>query len=439
MHPDDLPEITRRFRRAVEECADYEAEFRVAWPDGSEHWLHVLGRALCGASGQPLRVSGVVREITARKEAEQAHRRIEERYRSIVETAEEGIWLVDREWRITFVNRRLTRMFGYTAEEMLGRHISEFMDEEERRAAPEHMRVREQGQRSTHDSKFRRKDGSVLWAIVAGNPILDEQRRFTGALALIADITARKEAEEKLRQSAEALEALSRCLLEVQETERQALARELHDEVGQSLTLLKLAVDRCRQADPAEVRFRLEETQAMLGELVRRVRNMSLDLRPSMLDDFGLLPALLWQFDRYRTQTQIEVLFTQVGLEGRRFGAHAETAVFRIVQEALTNVARHAGVRAVSVHVGAQDEVLRVQVQDNGQSFDVEAALRADASIGLRGMFERARLLGGRLEINSDPGAGTFLTARVPFRASAPTPDAAAPAGGSASPQPSGG
>jgi PAS domain S-box-containing protein len=429
--------VQEKFRRAVQEGADYEVELRCVWPDGSIHWNISLGRAFCDKTGQPVRLVGVARDITARKEAEQAHRRTEERYRSIVETAEEGIWLVDREWRITFVNRRLARMFGYTAEEMLGRHISEFMDEEERRAAPEHMRSREQGQRSTHDSKFRRKDGSVLWAIVAGNPLLDEQRRFTGALALIADITARKEAEEKLRQSAEAIEALSRCLLEVQETERQALARELHDEVGQSLTLLKLAVDRCRQADPAEVRARLEETQAMLGELVRRVRNMSLDLRPSMLDDLGLLPALLWQFDRYRAQTQIEVLFTQAGLEGRRFGTHVETAVFRIVQEALTNVARHAGVRTVSVHVGAQDEVLRVQVQDGGRGFDVEAAQRADASVGLRGMFERARLLGGRLEINSDPAAGTFLTARVPFRASAPTPDAASPGGPASAPQPS--
>jgi signal transduction histidine kinase len=199
---------------------------------------------------------------------------------------------------------------------------------------------------------------------------------------------------------------LAAVLLE--EAERRHIAKELHDEVGQSLTALKL---RLQVADESE---QVLQARALVDELLERVSNLSLDLRPAMLDDLGLLPALVWLFERYTTQTTVKVEFAHAGLEGR-LSAVVETAAFRIVQEALTNVARHAAVAQVSVRVWRDGAALSVQVADAGKGFDVAAALAAGTSSGLSGMRERAAALGGKMEIESSDAAGTRLTAELPL------------------------
>jgi signal transduction histidine kinase len=210
-------------------------------------------------------------------------------------------------------------------------------------------------------------------------------------------------------------------LLDVQEAERRHIARELHDEVGQALTGLKLLLDMSTRLPADEVTASarklhdLREAQAMVNELMALVRDLSLDLRPAMLDDLGLLPTLLWHFDRYTAQTPVRVAFKHTGLEGRRFAPEVETAAYRIVQEALTNVARHAGVSEVVVRLWADQETLGVQIEDGGTGFDPEAALAAGATTGLAGMRERAVLLGGQLTVESAPLAGTCVTAELPL------------------------
>jgi signal transduction histidine kinase len=215
--------------------------------------------------------------------------------------------------------------------------------------------------------------------------------------------------------SEEQLRSLSHRLVQVQESERRALARELHDEVGQVLTGLKLLIGTAARLPSERVGAGLEQAQILLNELMGRIRNLSLDLRPIVLDDLGLLHALLWHFDRYRQQTGIVAHFTQTGIEGRRFAPEIETAAYRIIQEALTNVARHAQVTEVNVHVWASNEMLTVQVEDRGRGFDAEAVLTARASGGLAGMEERAELLGGVLTIDAAFEIGTSLTANLPF------------------------
>jgi signal transduction histidine kinase len=201
---------------------------------------------------------------------------------------------------------------------------------------------------------------------------------------------------------------LAAVLLE--EAERRHLAKELHDEVGQSLTALKL---RLQVADPSE---QVVQARGLVEELLQRVSNLSLDLRPAMLDDLGLLPALVWLIERYAAQTNVQVEFAHAGLDGR-VSPIVETAAFRIVQEALTNVARHAAVPSVSVRVWRDGQTMSVQVADAGKGFDAEAALAAGRSTGLSGMRERAAALGGTLVIEARAGAGTRLTAELPLPA----------------------
>ncbi len=213
----------------------------------------------------------------------------------------------------------------------------------------------------------------------------------------------------------ERTQVLSQRLVTIQEEERRNLARELHDEIGQILTGLKLILEMSLRLPPEESQANVQEAQKLVGELMSKVRQISLDLRPGMLDDLGLLPALLWYLERYTSQTKVQVNFTHRSLEGQRFPPDSETAAYRIVQEALTNVARHAGVKEVNVNVWADPDILCVEIEDQGAGFNPQAALEANVSSGVAGMGERARLLGGGLTIESEIGRGTLITAHLPL------------------------
>ncbi len=221
-------------------------------------------------------------------------------------------------------------------------------------------------------------------------------------------IAERRRAEEELRR-------LSHRLVEVQESERRNIARELHDEIGQLLTGLKLVIEMVSRLPAEELVEHCHKAQVLVNELMGHVRDLSLDLRPAMLDDLGLLHALLWHFERYKSQTGVTVTLTHTGIENQRLTPEIETAVYRIVQEALTNAARHAGVTKIRVNAYADAESLNLQIADDGKGFDVQASLAAGQSSGLAGMRERAQLLGGLLMIDSVVGKGTVINATLPL------------------------
>jgi signal transduction histidine kinase len=204
-----------------------------------------------------------------------------------------------------------------------------------------------------------------------------------------------------------------RNLVQVQEEERRTIARELHDEIGQSLTVLKLLLDRAKRVSPENIESIVIEAETLINGLMEQVRNLSLDLRPGMLDDLGLLPTLLWYFDNYTVKTQIKVNFKHSGLQVS-FSPETRIAAFRIVQEALNNVARHAGVTGVDVTAWLTQNTLWISITDKGCGFDTNEILPGTPG-GLFGMLERARSLRGELTIDAAPGAGTTITARLPL------------------------
>lgn len=223
-----------------------------------------------------------------------------------------------------------------------------------------------------------------------------------------------QERTAELGEANEALRSMSLRLVEVQEKERRFIARELHDEVGQVLTGLKMVVDQSLPLAPPPLQERLNYAVEMINDLVGRIRQMSLDLRPQMLDDLGLMVALEWHFRRYTQQTGIAVEFQHNPINGR-LHASIETALYRIVQEALTNVARYAGVKTVIVRLWVDHERAGVQVKDQGAGFNPAVKLAARASTGVAGMKERAELLGGEFTLESQPGQGTRLTVELPL------------------------
>ena len=208
--------------------------------------------------------------------------------------------------------------------------------------------------------------------------------------------------------------------MEVQEIERRHLARELHDEVGQCLTLLKITLEGLRPV-PAQSVSKFDDAIGQIDHLLSQVRNMALELRPSMLDDLGLLATLVWHTDRISKLTRIQVDCQHQGIEGRRFLPEVETSAYRILQEAITNSIRHSGSARVTVRVWADDEMLHLQVEDSGWGFNAAETLSQSASSGLRGMHERVLLMAGFLNVESEPGLGTRITAALPISVTRPS------------------
>jgi PAS domain S-box-containing protein len=218
---------------------------------------------------------------------------------------------------------------------------------------------------------------------------------------------------EQVRAGRERQRKLTKNLVNIQETERRRIARELHDHLGQSMTGLQFMLETAKNQSQGAQRTYLEQIQEAVSEIIRDVREMSLNLRPSMLDDMGLVPTLLWHFDRYTRQTGIHVNFRYDEFS-RRIPLEIETAVYRIVQEALTNVARHAQVQEVLVGLVVQEDTLWVEVLDNGKGFDTSAEPDRPSS-GLSGMRERAELVGGFLLVESFINQGTQTIAALPL------------------------
>ena len=232
-----------------------------------------------------------------------------------------------------------------------------------------------------------------------------------GFIGVSRDITDRIRAERALRDYVATFQELSREVLEIQEAERRKIARDFHDEIGHALAGIKLSLEMAKQAGgPGDV---LADVQAQIGELMRSVRELMLELRPSMLDDFGLLAALLAQLRRYTERTGIKVGFLHEGLEERRFGPDVETAVYRIVQEALTNAAKHARGTEIELRIAADSNAISVLVQDNGIGCEPASLTSARRGSGLSGMYERARLLGGRVSVEAQHGAGVCVKAWI--------------------------
>lgn len=219
---------------------------------------------------------------------------------------------------------------------------------------------------------------------------------------------------EQMRGSRERLQLLSKQLVDVQEAEKAYLARELHDQIGQVLTGLQFTLESSKRLASGPLRSGLEDAQNLVSTLMRQIRELSLNLRPTTLDDMGLLSTLLWHIDQYTLQTEVQVHFSHFGLD-KRFPPEIETTSYRIIQEALTNVARYAKVHEVDVKLHADDEVLRINVIDHGCGFNIDEILEKKQAFGLTSMRERAFLVGGQLEIRSAAGQGTHIFVDLPL------------------------
>lgn len=355
----------------------------------------------------------------------------EVRYRRLFETAQDGILIIDAgTGEITDVNPFLSEMLGYVKEHFLGKRLWEIGFFKDIAASQQAFsELQDKGFIRYEDLPLETKDGRSMDVEFVSNVYMVDGEKVIQCN--IRDITARKRAEAALVKAKKNLEIkvkkrtanLSRAneqlrfyaaeVIRAHEDERKHIACELHDQIGQSLTSLKLMMGQAENFSNPESIAILRESQTVVSELIRQVREMSLNLRPSMLDDLGLLPTLLWHIKRFTDQTRVKVAFEHSGLN-RSFSPDISIAVYRIIQEALTNIARHANANEASIHVRAEEKAIHLVVKDHGSGFNA-ARLSIGTTTGLGGMRERALLLKGSFRIESSPETGTRLTAEIPL------------------------
>src|SRR6185369_2902092 len=349
-------------------------------------------------------------ELLKQKEALRA---AERKYRQIIENAGEGIFQSTPEGRYLMANPALARMHGFNSPGELirsRRDISrEIYVEPARR--DEFKRLLEQnGLVRDFEHEIFRKDGSRIWISVNARAVRDETGKILYYEGTAQDITKRKRAEDVARK-------YSRRLIEAQEAERRRISRELHDQVGQILTAVKMNLYSLHQkCTAAEIVASIEDNMKVIDEAVDQVRDLSVDLRPHLLDDFGLVVALRWYLSRQTKRGGVVAEFIAESLsEDDRFPSELETACFRIVQEGLTNVVRHAKANRVSVLIERSGPELILRISDDGAGFDMSVLRNGSATLGLRGMEERAQALGGSINIDSASQRGTEICVRFPI------------------------
>ncbi|HXG95179.1 MAG TPA: PAS domain S-box protein [Blastocatellia bacterium] len=414
VHPDDRRTIKRLFAEMLQGHGwAVAAEFRVKHKDGSWRWIDGTATNLLADPN----IGAVVinyHDVTERRQAEEALRESEARLRRLVESNLIGIILADTTGRVIDANDAFLKMVGYTREDLLAGNMrwSEMTPPEYLPLSLEALRqLQETGAVAPFEKEYLRKDGSRV-PVLLGVAMLEGSEQET--VAFVIDLTERKQAEEQLR-------ALTARLQNIREEERTRIAREVHDELGQALTGLKMdlswIINRLPQAGDKKVSRLIEDRSKgmfdLIAKTIKTVRKISSDLRPGVLDDLGLVAAIEWQANDFQNRTGIRCKF-DAAVEHIELDREVSTAVFRIFQETLTNVARHADATRVEIKLNRSNGNLVLEVTDNGKGI-TKQDIAGKKSLGLLGMRERAHIVGGEVTLRGARNKGTTVIVEVPI------------------------
>jgi PAS domain S-box-containing protein len=386
------------------------SEYRFRRADGTYADVYGRGFVVRNAEGRAIRMIGAMMDLTEENAARAAMVTSQRRLQALFDNALDAILLVNDNGYLIDANPSAEATLGFSIDELKHMHFMKLVPPTLESGAQQLWRhLRETGRQSTEFS-LRRKDGKTI----------DIEYRAVGDiqpgvhLAVIRDITDRKRAEIALAENQRRLEVLARQVVQTQEDERARIARELHDEIGQVLTAVNLgldAVQRIADCGPGASK-QVDETRSAVALAVQQIRDLSLGLRPLILDDLGLVPTLRWYLANQARSTGLTISFSG-SLPTNHLAPEIETACFRIVQEAVTNIIRHAHAKNVWVEFqqNASDQV-SLSVKDDGNGFDPSLALARwdnNSRLGLAGMQERVRILGGKIDIQSRGGQGTQI------------------------------
>jgi PAS domain S-box-containing protein len=358
----------------------------------------------------------ILRDVTERKQVEAALRENEQRYRTLFSKATDGIVLLDADGNVVDVNESFAYMHGYATDELRKMNLRDLDTPETLAHAPGRIRRILDGESLGFEVEHFHKNGHVLPIDVAASGIDIDGRLYV--LAFHRDITERRRAEQELKRSQQQLRGLAKAANEALEAERRRTARELHDELGQSLTALKMDLDSLRSALPPgqqELAERAQAMHALLDGTIAATRRIAADLRPLMLDDLGLAAALDWLTQNFskHTGTATDLIIDDTVAQ---VPEPIASALYRITQESLTNVAKYAQATTAEIRLERDGDWVQLVVRDNGRGIGA-ADQNKRGTFGLLGIRERVTLLGGEAAISGEPGRGSEVRVRIPLAA----------------------
>ncbi|MBV9988511.1 MAG: PAS domain S-box protein [Chitinophagaceae bacterium] len=419
IHPDDLEKVKVKMALLVAEPNScLRTQWRHKHANGSWRWMDGVATNLL----EDPAVHAIVynfRDITIQKQHEDALRVSNERFTLVARATQDSIW----DWDLVSNSvirdgKRLETLFGYPGwePEEVDAHWNKLAHPEDWERVTRNRKLLLANPAESYwqdEYRFLRADGSYAYVHDCGYILRDERGNATRMIGASHDITARKQYEEALKEKNNELKRLSAYLQRVREDERKYIAREVHDELGQLASALKIDIDwlNLRLTTVEEVaRKRIEHANKTIEILISSVRKIASSLRPSVLDDFGLNAALKWHCTEFQNLNGIQCMF-ESGFDDSEMNIHVKTELFRMAQESLTNVMRHAQASSVLVMTREDEDNFYLTVTDNGQGFD---GRQHKNTLGLVGLRERAVSMNGHLEIESEPGKGTIISVHVP-------------------------
>ena len=417
---------------------------------------YVQGSPVLDSNGHLLGMVELTLDITQRKRIEEELRASESRYRHLVEAMNEGLGFADRNYNFTFVNQKFCEMLGYSQDELIGREFIQFVHGECREMMKDQMARRKRGEDERFELTWRTKEGRKVYTIASPKGFFDAEGNFTGSLVVLTDITLRRQLEEALRQAhleskrrmeelvekrtAELMRAneqlqheieerkqtekqvrrLSQEVIKAQEVERQRIAADLHDRLAQDLASLKVGLDTlyAGQPDtPDERRQKFSELSGLLEHTLMAVRDKAYGLHPPSLKEFGLAYTVQQYCEEFAGKNSLRVDFFSVGMDDLELDFDTEIAFYRLVQEGLTNIRKHADASHVIVRLSASFSHIMLHIEDNGKGFEVNNRLAAaldERRMGIWSMEQRVAFLHGEMKIESGRMHGTKILIKVP-------------------------
>jgi PAS domain S-box-containing protein len=423
-HPDDVASVSKFVESALVDTKPLNVEFRIVRSDGEIRWVFLSARGQFNDSGQLLNIHGVIFDSTERnasferlcqQEALLKDQNLE--LEALYSCMPLGIAYMDRDLRFLRVNERLAVMSGRSMEDHIGRSLYEIVPGLAVKLESIYRELYHSG-RPILDVEISgatpAEPDSVRHWLVNFYPVRLHDGELKGACAVVLDITTRKLAENAILATSLKLKHLNQRLMRVEEEIKRKVAQELHDEFGQTLTGLKLMIEAIRDGSGEQKEY-ASSALSLVIQLISQTRTLSLNLRPPMLDDLGLIATLSWFCKDYHSKTHIQVNFNHEGIGTRRFPSEIEVVAFRLVQEGLTNIARHAKTSEADLLATVREKNLVIELIDTGIGFTVSDSPNWTKSHGLLGMHERAESIGGRLTIESSLGKGTRIQAILPL------------------------
>lgn len=355
-------------------------------------------------------------DVSELKKAQNELKASEEKYKLLFKDSPLPMWVYETtNFRILDVNEAAILHYGYSKDEFMQLSLLDLRPQEEVNRFIEQSQKNQTGIRKTGVWKHKLKNGTIIDVEINSHDI--QYNDLTGRLVVAVDITNKLKNEEEIKRTSDQLRELADHLNNIREEERTHIAREIHDELGQHLTVLKMDVSwlnkRIGPDASEQVKQKMKDLLEMLDGTVKTVRRIASDLRPSLLDDLGLAAAMEWQLEEFEKRSDIKTLFINEG-PVEELSQDIKTGLFRILQESLTNVARHSGAKDVVVNLLNSKDGITLEITDNGNGFD-KFATSGPKKLGILGMNERAVMMGGECETISSPGKGTTISVKIPF------------------------